>query len=79
MYIHTFEECSSKMSLLTFSHRILVQRKDYSSQAKDVDFHIASRYSEEMSSKSEVVRNNKTFKYKIFHYFLGTSWTYSTK
>ena len=37
MYIHTFKECSSKMSLLTFSHRILVQRKDYSSQAKDVD------------------------------------------
>ena len=40
-------------------HRILLQNfKVYSSQKDDVQWHINSKYSEEMSAKSQVVSNS---------------------
>ena len=45
--------------LLLCVHRMLIQNfKVYSSQKDDVQWHINSKYSEEMSAKSQVVGNS---------------------
>ena len=63
MLILSFIIYSNVTFILTFIFRIVVQHLDeFKNNASEVTWHIPSKFTKEMSMKSEVVSNHKHFK-----------------